>query len=397
VGASDRELPLWRRIQASRRGKRRLAVVAGSLVIVPAVIATNAAMNSTEDGRANAADARGFGDGFFGVDPTDLGANGSLPDVDRLSEDLLRLAGNPSALARGIQPLDLPRGPLGIPGPALDAYMKAEKALRAKQPGCNLHWSLLASIGRIESNHARGGQVDVRGNTINPILGPVLNGAGFASIADTDGGLLDSNAQWDRAVGPMQFIPSTWSGYSADGNGDGVASPHNIYDATVAAGKYLCSGGLNLADPQQRAVAVFRYNHSDSYVRTVLIWADAYANGVTPLPAGSLDGIPALAAPPPLVELPPPAPPAPGPPPGPAPGPNPQPPVTSTQTLTPTPTPPPSSCPPPPPESSVPPATTSTQAPESTTSPTATSAQASEPPPSSTPPPSETPPPPASC
>ena len=87
----------------------------------------------------------------------------------------------------------------------------------------------------------------------------------------------------------MQFIPSTWQGYAADGNGDGSASPHNVYDATLAAGKYLCSGNLDLSNPQDRATAVFRYNHSDSYVRTVLIWADAYAKGVDPLPQDPVD------------------------------------------------------------------------------------------------------------
>src|SRR2546428_256278 len=122
--------------------------------------------------------------------------------------------------------------------------------------------------------------------------GPVLDGGGFAAISDTDGGVYDGDNRWDRAVGPMQFLPSTWRQYASDGNGDRVMSPHNIYDATLAAGKYLCSGGLNMADPTQRASAVFRYNRSDSYVRTVLIWADAYAKGVTPLESTPVASLP---------------------------------------------------------------------------------------------------------
>jgi hypothetical protein len=222
------------------------------------------------------------------ADPVDtqgnpVGVDGSEPTTKVIGEQLLAGASDPGTLTATAGPAaQLPMGPLGIPGAALDAYVKAAASLARTQPGCHLDWSLLASIGRIESNHARGGNVDAAGTTRAPILGPVLNGGGFAAIADTDGGVYDGDSRWDRAVGPMQFIPSTWRAYAADGNGDGRADPSNIYDATVAAGRYLCAGGLDTADPQQRASAVFRYNHSDSYVATVLLWADAYARGVHP-------------------------------------------------------------------------------------------------------------------
>ncbi|WP_460444202.1 lytic transglycosylase domain-containing protein, partial [Amycolatopsis cihanbeyliensis] len=176
-------------------------------------------------------------------------------------------------------------GPLGIPGSALKAYRNAADMVGVEQPGCRIDWALIASIGRIESNHARGGYVDGDGNTLEPILGPVLNGVGpVAAIADTDGGRYDGDAVWDRAVGPTQFIPSTWRGYAADGNGDGVSDPNNIYDATVATGRYLCSGGLDMAVDGELRAAVFRYNNSRTYVNTVVLWAEAYRQGVTPTP-----------------------------------------------------------------------------------------------------------------
>ncbi|MCP3805228.1 lytic transglycosylase domain-containing protein [Allokutzneria sp. A3M-2-11 16] len=172
----------------------------------------------------------------------------------------------------------------GIPGPVLDAYLRADRALAKTMPKCGLHWSYLAGIGKVESNHARG-RVDAHGTTPTPILGPVLaGGPGMAAIADTDGGRLDGDPVWDRAVGPMQFIPGTWARYGVDGNSDGVVDPHNIYDAALSAGRYLCSGGLDLREPDQLVTAVFRYNHSNAYVSKVLGLAVGYSLGIAPLP-----------------------------------------------------------------------------------------------------------------
>jgi membrane-bound lytic murein transglycosylase B len=264
-----------------------MAAAAGAMLLVPAVVAGEpinlTSVSHTADGDV--------GRGLMGLtDPSTVSADGELPESQQVGSDVLDNAGNPDLL--NVTGFDLPNGPLAIPGVMLQAYQRAAGTLRTLQPGCNLDWTLLASIGRIESGHARGGQVFANGDTVRPILGPVLNGGGFAAIADTDSGRYDGETRWDRAVGAMQFIPSTWAGYAADGNADRVANPHNVFDATVAAGKYLCSGGMNLSDPQQRAAAVFRYNHSDSYVRTVLIWADAYAKGVQPLPSTPVPSLP---------------------------------------------------------------------------------------------------------
>lgn len=186
---------------------------------------------------------------------------------------------------RTLYTVTVPDGPLAIPDTPLAAYHRAAEILASKRAGCHIDWALIASIGRIESHHARGGYVDAQGTTKEPILGPVLDGSGnLAAIPDTDDGRWDGNTTWDRAVGPMQFIPSTWQAYGADANGDGVASPHNIYDAALSAGLYLCADGTDLADPEQLRAAVFRYNHSSSYVTEVLTWARAYRDGVRPKP-----------------------------------------------------------------------------------------------------------------
>ncbi|HEX6921713.1 MAG TPA: lytic transglycosylase domain-containing protein [Actinomycetes bacterium] len=167
-----------------------------------------------------------------------------------------------------------------IPARMLEAYRSAAAAMAVSDPGCHLDWSLLAGIGKVESGHARGGAVTADGRTVSAILGPVLSGGpGVAAIHDTDGGRYDGDVVWDRAVGPMQFIPSSWALFGRDGNRDGVSDPHNVDDATLAAAAYLCRGGGDLRDPQDVARAVFGYNHSWDYVAAVLAWASAYAHG----------------------------------------------------------------------------------------------------------------------
>jgi hypothetical protein len=272
---------------------------------------------------AQAAGAAGHGLGGL-IDPNSVGASGEVGENDRIGDEVLdSVDGIDDLLELGPNP-GIPTGSLGVSGIMMEAYINAADKLAAMQPNCNLHWSVLAAIGKVESGHARGGKVDAKGNTTPNILGPQLNGGGFAAISDTDNGALDGDSRWDRAVGAMQFIPSTWAGYAADGNGDGIASPHNVFDATVAAGKYLCSGGLNLDNEADLYTAIFRYNHSNSYVFTVLNWADAYANGTSPLEGDDYDYDPGNdALGPQLPPLPPPGtpPPPPPPPPGPTPPP----------------------------------------------------------------------------
>ncbi|WP_344165458.1 lytic transglycosylase domain-containing protein, partial [Kribbella yunnanensis] len=173
----------------------------------------------------------------------------------------------------------------GIPGTVLAAYQRVAFDVSVALPGCHLTWPLLAGIGKVESDHAGAGKVDAQGNTRGRILGPVLDGGpGMAAISDTDQGRYDGNPVWDRAVGPMQFIPGTWTSFGADGNADGLKDPHNIYDASRATANYLCWGGANLADPQTLVRSVLRYNHSMEYVSTVLRWMQSYTRQTVQVP-----------------------------------------------------------------------------------------------------------------
>ena len=277
------------------RHRTAYPLVAGIFAVVPALIAGGGTLGWLGGSGAHTREA-GLGQGY---DPghaaiQQIAVDGTLP-------------GAPTPLP--LPAYELPDGPLGIPATALRAYKTAADILGREQPACHIDWALIASIGRIESNHARGGYVDAAGTTREPILGPQLNGqGGFAAIPDTDQGLLDTDPVWDRAVGPTQFIPATWKGYASDGNGDGKSDPNNLFDAALATGRYLCSGGFDLAKPDQLRGAIYRYNNSDTYVNTVILWAEAYRNGIMQVPDSTVPvGAPnaALAPAPPSVPPPP--------------------------------------------------------------------------------------------
>ncbi|MCL8010331.1 lytic transglycosylase domain-containing protein [Streptomyces sp. AS02] len=173
-----------------------------------------------------------------------------------------------------------------LPASVFAAYRRAEERLSREEPGCRLRWQLLAAIGQVESGQARGGRVASDGTTVTPILGPRLDGRAFALIRDTDGGAHDGDGVYDRAVGPMQFIPSTWARWGADGNGDGRRDPNNVFDAALAAGRYLCAGGRDLSVPAELDRAILGYNHSTAYLRTVRAWYAYFLEGHRVVPDG---------------------------------------------------------------------------------------------------------------
>lgn len=193
---------------------------------------------------------------------------------------------NPESLGTDLaDPLLTTPGSRSIPPRVLAAYQAAARIMRTERPSCHMSWPLIAGIGRIESGHARNGDVDAKGTTSTPILGPALTGEGnFALIRDTDKGRMDTDTVYDRAVGPMQFLPGTWAGLGRDGNGDGKSDPNNVADAALATAGYLCLGGGDMLDREQLLAAVFRYNRSWEYVSHVLSWAGVYAGSYQPQP-----------------------------------------------------------------------------------------------------------------
>jgi hypothetical protein len=194
----------------------------------------------------------------------------------------------PGVVGHGVDPGEEPTQVVsglsrnGIPNAALKAYSRAQQVLAQADPSCHLPWTLVAAIGRVESNHGRfgGNALNAQGVAIPGIFGPRLDGSsGMARISDTDAGSFDGDGAFDRAVGPMQFIPGTWRAMGVDGDGDGVRNPQDIDDAAMSTGVYLCSGKTDLADASDLNAAILRYNHSQQYVDLVTSIAKAYAGG----------------------------------------------------------------------------------------------------------------------
>ncbi|MEI2711988.1 MAG: lytic murein transglycosylase [Nocardioides sp.] len=170
----------------------------------------------------------------------------------------------------------------GIPSAALRAYQRAETVINAAAPACNLPWQLIAAIGRVESDHGRygGSTLGQDGRVVPGIYGIALNGKNKTRvIRDTDGGELDNDTTYDRAVGPMQFIPTTWQVVGVDADEDGTRDPQDIDDAALSTAVYLCSGKTDLSSPSGLRGAVLRYNHSESYVDLVLSIMHSYQSG----------------------------------------------------------------------------------------------------------------------
>lgn len=166
-----------------------------------------------------------------------------------------------------------------VPQVALEAYGYAEFVLGQTQPGCQLRWTTLAALGKVESDHGRanGSSVTPDGRAYPPIIGPALNGqGGHKNIADTDQGQLDNDPVWDHAIGPMQFIPTTWQSWKTDADNDGQTDPNDLDDSTLAAAKYLCSGGRDMSTAAGWQSAILSYNDVQVYRDQVYTAANDY-------------------------------------------------------------------------------------------------------------------------
>ncbi|MBC3186770.1 lytic murein transglycosylase [Corynebacterium sp. zg-331] len=175
---------------------------------------------------------------------------------------------------------------MGIPEPALRAYGNAELIAAQAWPECHLSWTTLAGLGHVETRHGtysgkwfHHSSIGEDGVVSPPIVGIALDGSpGVAEIPDTDGGRLDGDARYDRAVGPMQFIPESWGRFGLDANGDGEADPQQIDDAALSAAHLVCHG-RNLSREDQWVEAIRSYNMSQDYLIKVRDAANSYALG----------------------------------------------------------------------------------------------------------------------
>ncbi|MFI6101068.1 murein transglycosylase [Lentzea sp. NPDC051213] len=196
-----------------------------------------------------------------------------------------------SAVVAGANPLDewatRVAQKTDIPLRAVHAYAAADLTMQRDAPACRISWATLAGIGRVESRHGsiNGSRLQDNGLPSRPIIGVALNGGpGVRAIQDTDDGRLDGDQTWDRAVGPMQFIPGTWNRWAKRAASDGQpADPQNIDDAALTAARYLCgAGSRDLGTGQGWWAAVMAYNNSVEYGQNVFSGADAYARASIP-------------------------------------------------------------------------------------------------------------------
>ncbi|AKK10757.1 Transglycosylase SLT domain [Corynebacterium uterequi] len=226
-----------------------------------------------------------------------LGTAGSPTSRVRIPDDVPPAAGEPvpaidvHSPGRTSDKLGFWADPIsqstGIPAPAVRAYGNATLIANEAWPGCNLTWNTLAGIGWVETRHGTytgslfgRGAIGEDGVVTPPIIGIALDGTnGTAEIRDTDGGKFDGDTHYDRAVGPMQFIPDSWYRYGLDASGDGYADPHHIDDAALGAAKHLCDQGRDLSTPEGWTRAIHSYNKSNEYLIDVRNAAANYAVG----------------------------------------------------------------------------------------------------------------------
>ena len=166
----------------------------------------------------------------------------------------------------------------GIPERALAAYAGVAIRKSLEMPACGLSWNTLAAIGATESGHGThdGSILAADGTATPPIYGIALVGGATDSIPDSDGGAIDGDAEWDRAVGPMQLIPETWRNWHVDANGDGVEDPQNIDDATTATANYLCRASGDMATETGWSAGITAYNSDPAYIVKIATAGSAY-------------------------------------------------------------------------------------------------------------------------
>jgi hypothetical protein len=180
-----------------------------------------------------------------------------------------------------------------IPQIVLQAYQHAADMSAFLHPSCHLSWQDLAALGRIESDNAQHAntRIAANGDTYPPILGPPLDGSGGnAALPLPPLSYYDGPGPWEEAVGPMQFLPTSWTSVAMVGGSDPTPDPNNVFDAAISAANYLCravgpAGRLDTTSGLE--TAYYSYNHSDSYVAEALSNATYYGATLITSPSGA--------------------------------------------------------------------------------------------------------------
>lgn len=180
---------------------------------------------------------------------------------------------------------------------AATAYIEGAKRAQELVPGCAVDPLFLAGFGKVESGHgtANGASIQPDGMVLPKILGPPLDGSGVGGnvtpirnrLPADKRSLYGVNGAYDQAVGPMQFLGSTFGGLQPppdfDGDPSTIPTPHSYYDATLGAAILLCNAGDGLQDEASMRKGAFSYNRSSSYVEKVM---GEYQRLKTLMPAG---------------------------------------------------------------------------------------------------------------
>ena len=182
-----------------------------------------------------------------------------------------------------------------VPDPALAAYQRSAAILREASPRCRPHWTLLAAIGRVATDHGRRGdrRINAEGKVRPAIVGKVVLDRGGDRVADTDAGRLDRDQRFDRVVGPMLLTPDEWSVVAVDGDGDGKRDPQDLDDATLALAVLLCARGKDLWPRAVKKAALERIDDAPDFVWSVLAVGAAYRRQIR-------SGVDAAPVPPPI-------------------------------------------------------------------------------------------------
>lgn len=208
-----------------------------------------------------------------------------------LCSPFLLVIGVAFAVGGGNSPTPTPGLAAVVPPRALAAY---QHGAADACPGVD--WTLLAAIGAVESRHGQTATAtidDSTGESTPWIFGPPLDGqAGTAQIPAGDWiGWWGLTGPWAQAVGPMQFLPTTFSDHAVDADQDGQTNPHDLDDAATAAARYLCAAGGGAVEGETEAARIYNPGDQVAYagkLKTERTAIQTAAEAGPALPAGPI-------------------------------------------------------------------------------------------------------------